>query len=321
MALVKRTVVGANADSQSTILYHDSPNEQDISNVARRSTLWATTELPIDNSIKGDRGADVTIREPTENGMIFRALEIPPDMPDKAEHIKLMKDLNQTVKQKYTPTDRDLARDPTMHRTDTLDCGVLVRGEIYLVTDTDEVLLEPGDTYVIEGVNHAWSNRSNTPALIVATMMHSNPVTFTPNEIAYLNSQRVGRLATVGPDGAPHNVPVGFHYNAALGTIDIGGHGLARSRKFRDIGCDQHVAFVVDDLAPVHGETDVDRPPWTVHGETVHGIEIRGTAEALNYGGATLGPGFDQDLIRVYPRRIIAWNLDEGGQRARDVTA
>ena len=143
---------------------------------------------------------------------------------------------------------------------------------------------------------------------------------FTPNEITYLNSQRVGRLATIGPDGVPHNVPVGFHYNAALGTIDIGGHGLARSRKFRDIGRDPRVAFVVDDLAFAQGETDVDRPPWTVHGETVHGMEIRGTAEALNYGGATLGPGFDQDLIRICPRRIIAWNLDEGGQKARDVT-
>jgi len=69
MALVKRTVIGANADKKSAILYHDSPNEQDIPNVVRRSTLWATTELPINNSIKGDRGADVTVREPAENGM------------------------------------------------------------------------------------------------------------------------------------------------------------------------------------------------------------------------------------------------------------
>ena len=83
MALVKRTVIGANADKKSAILYHDSPNEQDIPNVARRSTLWAATELPIDNSIKGDRGAEVTIREPTEDGMIFRVLEIPPDVKDR----------------------------------------------------------------------------------------------------------------------------------------------------------------------------------------------------------------------------------------------
>jgi nitroimidazol reductase NimA-like FMN-containing flavoprotein (pyridoxamine 5'-phosphate oxidase superfamily) len=36
---------------------------------------------------------------------------------------------------------------------------------------------------------------------------------FTPDEIAYLQSQRLGRLATVGPDGQPHVVPVSFRYN------------------------------------------------------------------------------------------------------------
>jgi uncharacterized cupin superfamily protein len=40
-----------------------------------------------------------------------------------------------------------------MHRTDTLDCFVVVRGEIYLVSDTDEVLLRAGDTAVVQGVN------------------------------------------------------------------------------------------------------------------------------------------------------------------------
>jgi Pyridoxamine 5'-phosphate oxidase len=36
----------------------------------------------------------------------------------------------------------------------------------------------------------------------------------------YLRSQRRGRLATVAPNGAPQNKPVGFRYHAELGTID-----------------------------------------------------------------------------------------------------
>jgi quercetin dioxygenase-like cupin family protein len=63
-----------------------------------------------------------------------------------------------------------------MHRTDTLDCFIVVRGELYLVTDTDEVLLRTGDTAVVQGVNHGWSNRTNEPALIVGTMTHANPL-------------------------------------------------------------------------------------------------------------------------------------------------
>ena len=175
MALIKRTVIGANSDKKSAILYHDSTNEQDSAGVVRRSTLWASAELPINNSIKGDRAVDVTVSEP-ENGMIFRVNEIPPDMKDKQKHIQLMKELNAKVKQKYPPTEKDYERHPTMHRTDTLDCFVVARGELYLVTDTDEVLLRTGDTAVVQGVNHAWSNRTNEPALIVGTMTHANPL-------------------------------------------------------------------------------------------------------------------------------------------------
>jgi hypothetical protein len=179
MALVKRTVMGLNADGKSAILYRDSPNEQDVPNVVRRSTLWAATELPIDNAIRGDGGADVTIREPTEDGMIFRVLEIPPDMKDRKKHIELRREVHRKVKQKYAPTDQDMERHPTMHRTDTLDCFVVVRDELCLVSDTDEVLLRVGDTAVVQGVNHAWSNRSNEPVLIAGVMTHAKRL---PNE-------------------------------------------------------------------------------------------------------------------------------------------
>ena len=45
---------------------------------------------------------------------------------------------------------------------------------------------------------------------------------FSAGELAYLHGQRLGRLATVGPDGQPHVVPVGFRYNAEQDSIDIG---------------------------------------------------------------------------------------------------
>ena len=49
---------------------------------------------------------------------------------------------------------------------------------------------------------------------------------FTPAEIAYLQSQRLGRLATVNAAGEPHVVPVAFRYNPELDTIDIGGQSI-----------------------------------------------------------------------------------------------
>lgn len=115
---------------------------------------------------------------------------------------------------------------------------------------------------------------------------------FTRNEIEYLNSGLLGRLATVGPDGSPHIAPVGmFSHNAQLDTVDVGGHDLTNSKKFRDAARTGRAAFVVDDLA----STDPWRP---------RGIEVRGRAEAVE------GP---QPVIRVHPERIVAWGIDTGG--------
>jgi pyridoxamine 5'-phosphate oxidase family protein len=120
--------------------------------------------------------------------------------------------------------------------------------------------------------------------------------TFTQDEIAYLKSQMLGRLATVGPEGQPHVVPVAFHYNAELDTIDIGGHNFAKRKKFRDVQKQPRVAFVVDDLASIN--------PWHPRG-----IEIRGKAEILETGGNTIRPGFDPEMFRISPLRVVSWGI------------
>ena len=51
----------------------------------------------------------------------------------------------------------------------------------------------------------------------------------------YLRSQRQGRLATVAPNGAPQNKPIGFRYDAELGTVDITGFDMEHSAKFRNV--------------------------------------------------------------------------------------
>jgi PPOX class F420-dependent enzyme/OxyR family protein len=72
---------------------------------------------------------------------------------------------------------------------------------------------------------------------------------FTDAELEYLASQRLGRLATLGPDGAPQNRPVGFRHIPQLDTVDSAGANMGSSRKYRNVAADARVAFVVDDLA------------------------------------------------------------------------
>jgi pyridoxamine 5'-phosphate oxidase family protein len=134
--------------------------------------------------------------------------------------------------------------------------------------------------------------------------------TFTEKEIEYLRGQRLGRLATVGSDGVPHVVPVGFRLGPADEAIEVGGHGLKGSKKWRDLGDNPRVAFVVDDLERVN--------PWTPRG-----LEIRGRAELHEEGGESFGSGWDPAWIRILPRRIVSWGIEgpafsaAGRRRAR----
>lgn len=171
MAKWKRYVVGPDPNGKSAVLMQEATNVQENPGIFYRATLWGTRETPVDNSIDTDRALEVKTREPFRNGMLFRALELPPDAADAQHHATEVDKLHKAVGQKHQPTAADLARHPTMHRTDTLDCITCVIGEVYLITDVDEVLMRPGDTVVIRGTNHGWSNRSDRPCLLVGCMI------------------------------------------------------------------------------------------------------------------------------------------------------
>lgn len=126
---------------------------------------------------------------------------------------------------------------------------------------------------------------------------------FTDAEITYLQSQRSGRLATVGKDGQPHVVPVTFHYNPDEDTIDIGGMNFGRSKKWRDANVNPHATFLVD---------DVIGPP-----RRARAIEVRAEVEVHQRGGDTINPRFPSfapEFLRLRPRRIVAWGLEDGGE-------
>ena len=111
---------------------------------------------------------------------------------------------------------------------------------------------------------------------------------FSAAELDYLQAAPIlARVATVGRDGTPHVVPVGWRYNAETDAIEIGGRDFAASKKYRDVARSGRAAVVVDDL--------LSRDPWRVRG-----VEVRGRAEAI---------GGERPLIRIHPDRIVSWGL------------
>jgi pyridoxamine 5'-phosphate oxidase family protein len=118
------------------------------------------------------------------------------------------------------------------------------------------------------------------------------PMAFTEDEVAYLKSQPLARLATVDEDGQPDVVPVGFEFDGTY--LYVGGRAPERTRKFLNVEAGQvKVALVVDDL--------VSTDPWTPRF-----LRVYGTAELTERPGRF---GFDR-YMRITPEISWSWNLD-----------
>jgi len=118
----------------------------------------------------------------------------------------------------------------------------------------------------------------------------------TPEQTEYLVSQLLGRLATAGADRKPHVTPTSFRYNPDLGTIDVGGHRMEDTKKYRDVQFNGWAAIVIDDMLSID--------PWRPRM-----LEIRGRAEAIASGGEHLGPGFGGAFIRIQLDKINSLGL------------
>jgi pyridoxamine 5'-phosphate oxidase family protein len=133
-------------------------------------------------------------------------------------------------------------------------------------------------------------------------------MTFTDAERQFLARQPRGHLATIGPGGIPQVKPVGFTYNAALGTIDITGFQMAGSAKYRNVRANPHVAFVVDEVTAPNMEG-------------AHFLEVRGDAETAVGTHDSQGGHLAPEIIRIRPRRVISFNVDPDrpGFATRDI--
>jgi pyridoxamine 5'-phosphate oxidase family protein len=124
---------------------------------------------------------------------------------------------------------------------------------------------------------------------------------FTPEEIAYLRSQPLARLATVADDGQPDVVPVAFEFDGTAFWVGGSGRSALTTRKFRNIaGGANNVALVVDDL--------VSFDPFIARG-----IRIYGRASEPVERVGLVGPGI---YARVTP--TISWSWNIAGEPAGD---
>src|SRR5205085_12439388 len=132
----------------------------------RPTELWTTSKTPAAFT-SSDRARRERRIEPDPGGTVFRVIEDPPD----SERLAKIRPEEHFASMGAQAAPAEKRRHPGMHRTKTLDYAIVLAGEIYAVLDEGEVLLRAGDVLVQQGINHAWSNRSDKPATIAFVLL------------------------------------------------------------------------------------------------------------------------------------------------------
>ena len=153
---VRRVVVANDSSGKSTATSDETLTAKavgaglDISGCE----LWVTDQMPVDNTESTTAEQEKGSLERFHNlyvrngqGTAFRVTAIAPDAPTE------------------------------FHRTETVDYDIVIQGELDLHLDGNQTLrLKAGDTVIVRGALHAWSNPGTEPALIAFVMVDADPV-------------------------------------------------------------------------------------------------------------------------------------------------
>lgn len=155
---VRRVVTGHNEANES-IIVADAPANRIFDKLGQEGLvfqeIWNTQQTPamIDRN-QSNADEDELVLAPPTNGVRIRVLDIPPDSPDEN-----LDEVFENISASHEQVASD--RHPSFHRTETVDFGIVLSGELVLLMDEGETTVHPGDIVVQRGTNHGWANRSN----------------------------------------------------------------------------------------------------------------------------------------------------------------
>ena len=172
---VRRVLTGHDAEGRSTFIADGhAPNVKEMPSFPglALTDLWETKGAPASNAGDADAADRPVHLEPPKNGTLIRIVEFPPDNtrpPDSDSHAGF-KAIGAGHAQ-----DRK-SSDPMMHRTQTVDYIIVLKGEIYAIMETGEKLLKAGDILIQRGTMHSWSVRTSEPCIVAAVLVSAKPL-------------------------------------------------------------------------------------------------------------------------------------------------
>lgn len=161
---ITRVVTGHDADGKAVLAeVGPPPHVADIAAIPGTvfHEIWATEGAPVLIGNTPDPTLGPLMLGPPEQGTRIRIVDIPPDTEDfLRQGATRMHEAFSQIGDPAASTVGDDSPHPLMHRTESIDYGVVLAGECVLVLDRGEVVLRPGHVVVQRGTNHAWANRS-----------------------------------------------------------------------------------------------------------------------------------------------------------------
>ncbi|WP_299616645.1 cupin domain-containing protein [Pelagibius sp.] len=172
MARRFRRVVTGHDDNGVAVVVSDQEATQALQRPSRPgvtlTNFWLSDGTPAEYDGAQETCEGDFVLHPPGNGSVFRCVEFEPEDPNvlatldgKAAFAEMGAAANIV----------EGARHPFMHRTDSLDYAIVLKGEIYMLLDETEVHLRAGDIVVQRGTNHAWSNRGSETCIIAFVLV------------------------------------------------------------------------------------------------------------------------------------------------------
>jgi len=162
---IRRIVTGHNEKGRSVVLLNEKPAKMREFPGMGLGDAWITEGVPADNSKFDDLAPNYPRLQPPPGGI--RAAWFWHGKDDPARKWQRSGDPAIIMD--------DTKRHPSMHRTNTLDYVVLIKGRMRMLLDNSEIDMNPGDVVVQRGTNHAWTNIHDEPALLFSVMMDATP--------------------------------------------------------------------------------------------------------------------------------------------------
>ena len=171
---MRRIVTGHNDNGKSIITLDGPPARSIGEDVGGLFELWNTNGNDVISTDVIDRADDEIILSPPRGGTKFRYFQInplPKGVPDE-----ILQEIAADAFEKVGAAHHrvDTTKHPAMHKTETVDYIILLKGDVTLILDEEEVDLKPFDVVVQRGTNHAWVNNGTEPALLIAVLIDSD---------------------------------------------------------------------------------------------------------------------------------------------------